>query len=43
MARIPEDELVDPWDGHTLEWVKDATGITVNSPSPLLDRREADS
>jgi heme/copper-type cytochrome/quinol oxidase subunit 1 len=43
MARAPEGELIDPWEGHTLEWIKDATGITVTSPSPLLDRREGDS
>ena len=43
MARSPEGDVIDPWDGHTLEWVDDASGITVSSPSPLLDRREGDA
>jgi cytochrome c oxidase subunit 1 len=40
MARSPLGDVVDPWEGHTLEWVNDASGITVSSPSPLFDRRE---
>ena len=43
MARNPEGDVIDPWEGHTLEWVKDASGIAVTSPSPLLDRREGDT
>jgi heme/copper-type cytochrome/quinol oxidase subunit 1 len=42
MARAPQSDVEDPWEGHTLEWVNDASGITVSSPSPLLDRREGD-
>jgi cytochrome c oxidase subunit 1 len=42
MARAPEGDVVDPWDGHTLEWVADAATVTVNSPSPLFDSREGD-
>lgn len=44
MARArPDDDLYDPWDGHTLEWVADASGVTVTSPAPLLDQREEDA
>jgi len=43
MARDAEGDAVDPWSGHTLEWVTDATGITVSSPSPLLDRDEGEA
>jgi heme/copper-type cytochrome/quinol oxidase subunit 1 len=43
MARAPEGDTVDPWEGHTLEWVTDASTITVDSPSPLLDTREGDA
>ena len=46
MARNPQDDEVDsidPWSGHTLEWVTDASGIAVSSPSPLLDRAEGDA
>ncbi|MEY2420168.1 MAG: cytochrome c oxidase subunit [Acidimicrobiaceae bacterium] len=43
MARNPEGDVVDPWEGHTLEWVVDASTITVTSPSPLLDSREGDA
>jgi cytochrome c oxidase subunit 1 len=41
MARTSETDSDDPWSGHTLEWVADANGIAVTSPSPLLDRTEA--
>ena len=40
LARAPEGEIVDPWDGHTLEWTADASAVTVASPSPLFDARE---
>jgi cytochrome c oxidase subunit 1 len=43
MARNLEGDVVDPWEGHTLEWVTDAGTITVSSPSPLLDTREGDA
>ncbi|MDQ1446874.1 MAG: cytochrome c oxidase subunit [Acidimicrobiaceae bacterium] len=43
MARRPDDEVNDPWGGHTLEWVPDASAVTVNSPSPLFDLQEADA
>jgi cytochrome c oxidase subunit I len=34
-------QLVDPWDGHTLEWSDDPTAVPVTSASPLLDQKEA--
>ena len=41
------DSIFGPYSGvrgfTTLEWVSDAGGITVSSPSPLLDRRERDA
>ena len=40
LARAPEGEIIDPWDGHTLEWTADASAVTVASPSPLFDARE---
>ena len=40
LARTPEGEVIDPWEGHTLEWTADASAITVASPSPLFDARE---
>jgi cytochrome c oxidase subunit 1 len=41
MARArPDDGLDDPWEGQTLEWVADASGMTVTSAAPLLDQRE---
>jgi cytochrome c oxidase subunit 1 len=43
MARRPDDEVTDPWEGHTLEWVADASTVTVSSPSPLFDAREEES
>jgi len=43
LARAPEGEAVDPWEGHTLEWAADALAVTVTSPSPLLDAREGDA
>jgi heme/copper-type cytochrome/quinol oxidase subunit 1 len=43
MARArPDDGLDDPWEGQTLEWLADASGVTVTSAAPLLDRREGD-
>jgi cytochrome c oxidase subunit 1 len=41
MAKEVEGDTVDPWEGHTLEWTRDPAGVTVSSPSPLLDVREA--
>jgi cytochrome c oxidase subunit 1 len=43
MARSPEGDVIDPWDGHTLEWVADAATITISSPSPVLDGREGEA
>ena len=43
LARAPEGESVDPWEGHTLEWAADASAVTVASPSPLFDAREGDA
>lgn len=43
MARDPEGDAVDPWEGHTLEWAADPHALTVSSPSPLLDTREGDA
>ena len=40
MARAPDADAVDPWDGHTLEWAADASAVAVSSPAPLLDLRE---
>jgi heme/copper-type cytochrome/quinol oxidase subunit 1 len=40
MARTLDEETLDPWDGHTLEWVRDADGIAIVSASPLLDSAE---
>jgi cytochrome c oxidase subunit 1 len=42
MARPAVGDVDDPWEGHTFEWVTDAGGIVVSSPSPLFDRREGD-
>jgi heme/copper-type cytochrome/quinol oxidase subunit 1 len=41
LASRPDDEVTDPWDGHTLEWADDAVAVTVMSATPLLDAREA--
>jgi cytochrome c oxidase subunit 1 len=43
MARSPEGDVVDPWDGHTLEWAAGGAAVPVRSPSPLLDTREGDA
>ncbi|MEY2403031.1 MAG: cytochrome c oxidase subunit [Acidimicrobiaceae bacterium] len=40
MARLPEGDITDPWEGHTLEWTADAGTLTVASATPLLDSRE---
>ena len=36
-----DDEVMDPWEGQTLEWTADASTVTVASATPLLDAREA--
>jgi cytochrome c oxidase subunit 1 len=41
LAARPADEVVDPWDGQTLEWAADPVAVTVMSPAPLLDAKEA--
>jgi cytochrome c oxidase subunit 1/cytochrome c oxidase subunit I+III len=38
-----DEEVVDPWEGQTLEWAADASTVTVTSAAPLLDAREASS
>lgn len=43
MARAVDGDPVDPWTGHTLEWVADPAAVTVTSASPLLDRVEGTS
>jgi cytochrome c oxidase subunit 1 len=42
LARAPEADSVDPWEGHTLEWSADASAVTVTSAAPLLDVREGE-
>jgi heme/copper-type cytochrome/quinol oxidase subunit 1 len=39
--RDPDVDLLDPWDGHTLEWSADPGAVTVGSATPLLDHKEA--
>ena len=43
MARDPEGDSVDPWEGHTLEWSADPRALVVASPAPLFDSREGDA
>ena len=38
---LVDDDAVDPWEGHTLEWTREPETVTVSSHAPLLDAREA--
>jgi cytochrome c oxidase subunit 1 len=41
LASTPDEAVVDPWDGQTLEWAADPVAVTVESATPLLDAKEA--
>jgi heme/copper-type cytochrome/quinol oxidase subunit 1 len=43
LGRATDDAEIptDPWDGFTLEWAADPAAVTVSSPQPLLDQKEA--
>jgi cytochrome c oxidase subunit 1 len=40
LASRPDEEVVDPWDGQTLEWAADPVAVVVVSEAPLLDAKE---
>jgi heme/copper-type cytochrome/quinol oxidase subunit 1 len=41
LASQSDDVAVDPWDGQTLEWAADPVAVVVDSPTPVLDVKEA--
>jgi heme/copper-type cytochrome/quinol oxidase subunit 1 len=40
LASRPDEEVVDPWDGQTLEWAADPVAVVVVSETPVLDAKE---
>ena len=41
LASRRDEDVIDPWDGYTLEWAADPVAVVVESPTPMLDAKEA--